>query len=134
MNGDAIAGFQLAEIAQQCGKFIHSHIQFAVGEGYRRLGFWFRNDVTAWNSNHSPCETVETRMSTERHLTAAISHDLAESLTPAQKDALQRAVAKIVALGEQTGVNADEMIELLKAGLTVGVLLEYLVARSGEVA
>jgi len=26
------------------------------------------------------------------------------------------------------------MIELLKAGLTVGELLEYLVARSGEVA
>jgi len=73
-------------------------------------------------------------MSTERYLTAAISHDLAESLTTAQKDALQRAVAKIVALGEQTGVNADEMIELLKAGLTVGELLEYLVARSGEVA
>ncbi|MGD0600754.1 MAG: hypothetical protein ABR988_13085 [Terriglobales bacterium] len=73
-------------------------------------------------------------MSTERYLTAAISHDLAESLTPAQKDALQRAVAKIVALGEQTGVNADEMIELLKAGLTVGELLEHLVARSGEVA
>jgi hypothetical protein len=37
-------------------------------------------------------------------------------------------------LGEQTGVTADEMIELLDAGLTVGELLEYLVARAGEVA
>jgi len=73
-------------------------------------------------------------MTRELHLTAAISHDLAESLTPAQKDALQRAVTKIVALGERTGVTADEMIELLKAGLTVGDLLEYLAARAGEVA
>ncbi|MGA2358235.1 MAG: hypothetical protein ABSF66_04490 [Terriglobales bacterium] len=73
-------------------------------------------------------------MTTELHLTAAISHDRPESLTPAQKEALQRAVAKIVALGAQTGVTTDEMIELLKAGLTVGELLEYLVARAGEVA
>jgi len=73
-------------------------------------------------------------MTRELHLTAAISHDLAESLTPAQKEALQRAVAKIVALGAKTGVTADEMIELLKAGLTVGDLLEYLAARAGEVA
>ncbi len=73
-------------------------------------------------------------MTTELHLTAAISHDLPESLTAAQKEVLQRAVAKIVALGAQTGVTADEMIDLLKAGLTVGELLEYLVARAGEVA
>ena len=73
-------------------------------------------------------------MTTELHLTAAISHDQDESLTPAQKGVLQRAVVKMVALGEQTGVTADEMIELLDAGLTVGELLEYLAARAGEVA
>jgi len=73
-------------------------------------------------------------MSTERYLTAAISHDLAESLTPAQKEALQRAVAKIFALGEKTGVKAGEIIGFLKGGLSVGELLEYLVAHSGEVA
>ena len=73
-------------------------------------------------------------MTTELHLTAAISHDLGESLTPAQKEALQSAVAKIVALGEQTGVTADEMIELLKSGMTTCELLEYLSARSRESA
>lgn len=52
----------------------------------------------------------------------------------AQKEALQRAVAKIVALGEQVGVSADQMIDLLDSGLTVGELLEVLAARAGEVA
>ena len=45
-----------------------------------------------------------------------------------------RGVAKIVALGAEAGVSADEMIDLLKAGLTVPELLAYLAARSGEVA
>ena len=89
--------------------------------------------MTAWNSNHH-LQAVEYSNDDRTASDAAISHDLAESLTPAQKEALQRAVAKIVALGEQTGVTADEMIELLKAGLTVGELLEYLAARAGEVA
>jgi hypothetical protein len=70
----------------------------------------------------------------EQDLTAAVSHDLGEPLTPAQKETLQRAVGKVVALGAQTGVTADEMIYLLKSGLTVSELLEYLAARSGEVA
>ena len=73
-------------------------------------------------------------MTTEVHLIAALSHNLAEPLTVAQKKALQRAVNKIVALGAQVGVNADQMILLLESGLTVGELLEYLAARSGEVA
>ena len=72
-------------------------------------------------------------MTTELHLIAALSHNLAEPLTVAQKEALQRAVTKIVALGAQVGVNADQMILLLESGLTVGELLEYLAARSGEV-
>jgi len=70
----------------------------------------------------------------ELDLTAAVSHDLAEPLTPAQKETLLRAVGKVVALGAQTGVTTDEMIHLLKSGLTVGELLEYLATRCGEVA
>jgi hypothetical protein len=74
------------------------------------------------------------QMTTELHLIAALTHNLAEPLTVAQKEALQRAVTKIVTLGAQVGVNADQMILLLESGLTVGELLEYLAARSGEVA
>jgi len=73
-------------------------------------------------------------MTIELDLTAAMSRDLAEPLTLAQKEALQRAVAKVVALGAQVGVSADQMILLLQSGLTVGELLEYLSARAGEVA
>jgi len=73
-------------------------------------------------------------MTIERDLTAAMSRDLAEPLTLAQKEALQRAVTKVVALGAQVGVSADQMIELLQSGLTVGELLEVLAARTGEVA
>jgi hypothetical protein len=73
-------------------------------------------------------------MATERDLTAALKHDLTEPLTLAQKEALQRAVAKIVALGAEVGVTADQMILLLESGLTVGELLECLAARAGEVA
>ena len=73
-------------------------------------------------------------MTTELRLTAAASRDLAEPLSVAQKEALQRAVAKIVALGELVGVSADQMIDLLDSGLTVGELLEVLAARAGEVA
>jgi hypothetical protein len=73
-------------------------------------------------------------MTIERDLTAALSRDIADPLTSAQKEALQRAVAKVVALGAQVGVSADQMILLLESGLTVGELLDYLAARTGEVA
>ena len=73
-------------------------------------------------------------MTTQLHLVAALSKNLTEPLTVAQKEALQRAVTKIVARGAQAGLNADQMILLLESGLTVGELLEYLAARSGEVA
>jgi hypothetical protein len=72
-------------------------------------------------------------MTTELHLIAALSHRQAEPLTVVQKEALQRAVTKIVALGAQVGVSADQMMLLLESGLTVGELLMYLAARSGEV-
>jgi hypothetical protein len=73
-------------------------------------------------------------MTIERDLTTAMNRDLAEPLTVAQKEALQRAVAKVVALGAQVGVSADQMIALLQSGLTVRELLEVLAARAGEVA
>jgi len=73
-------------------------------------------------------------MTTELHLSAASSNDPAEPLSPAQREALQRGVAKIVALGEQVGVSADQMVELLRQELTVRELLEYLEARCGDVA
>ncbi len=47
---------------------------------------------------------------------------------------LQRAVTKIVALGEEGGVSADQMVELLQAGLTVGELLQYLTERPRAVS
>jgi len=93
------------------------------------------NDGAAWNPDqHCARKTWSIRMTIELDLTAAMSRDLAEPLTLAQKEALQRAVAKIVALGAQVGVSADQMILLLESGLTVGELLEYLAARTGEVA
>lgn len=73
-------------------------------------------------------------MITDPNLLAGGFQDSVDSLTPAQKEALQCAVAKIVALGAQSGVSPEQMIELLKSGLTVGELLEYLSGGSGEVA
>ncbi len=73
-------------------------------------------------------------MTSDPNLFTAGILDSVDSLTPAQKEALQCAVAKIVALGEQSGVGPEQMIELLKSGLTVGELLEYLSRASGEVA
>jgi hypothetical protein len=61
-------------------------------------------------------------------------HDPAESLTVAQKEALQSAVAKIVTFGAQVGLSADQMIQLLRSGLTVRELLEYLATRAGDIA
>jgi hypothetical protein len=71
---------------------------------------------------------------TELDLPPSVGDDPVNLLTPEQKAALRRSVAKIVALGAQVGVNADQMILLLKSGLTVRELLEYLAVRAGEVA
>jgi len=72
-------------------------------------------------------------MTPDLHLPSFARHDPTESLTLAQKEALQRAVAKVVALGARVGVSADRMILLLQAGMTVGELLDYLAGRTGEV-
>jgi len=60
--------------------------------------------------------------------------DSFESLTVAERRILERALAKIVVLGEQVGVSIDQMILLLGSGLTVGELLEYLADRGGHVS
>jgi hypothetical protein len=69
----------------------------------------------------------------EVHAISGACPDLAEPLTFAQQEVLERAVAKIVLLGELVGVNADQMILLLESGLTVSELLEYLGARTRQV-
>jgi hypothetical protein len=71
-------------------------------------------------------------MSIELH-SAGASHDPTDPLTFAQKETLQRAVAKMFALGAKAGISVEQMIELLTAGLTVRELLQYLAARSGHV-
>ena len=57
-------------------------------------------------------------MTRELNLIAALSHNLAEPLTVAQKEALQRAVTKIVARGARVGVNRDQRILLPESGRT----------------
>lgn len=57
-----------------------------------------------------------------------------ESLTLGQRKVLERAVGKLVLIGERVGVTADEMILLLQSGLTVKELLDYLGAREREPA
>jgi hypothetical protein len=59
--------------------------------------------------------------------------DLAEPLTFARQEVLERAVAKLVLMGELVGVSAEQMILLLNSGLTVGELLEYLEVRTRQV-
>ena len=43
MDGDAVSCFQSAEVAQQCGEFIHPHIEFAIGHRHHCIGLWFGN-------------------------------------------------------------------------------------------
>ncbi len=50
-----------------------------------------------------------------------------------QPEVLERAIAKLVLIGEDVGVSAGQMIELLESGLTVGELLAYLALRSNEI-
>ena len=69
---------------------------------------------------------------TELSLISKGSCDTSDPLTLQQRKLLEGALAKIVALGEQVGVTADQMIKLLDAGMTVRELLEYLVTRAEE--
>lgn len=51
----------------------------------------------------------------------------ADTLTTDEEEVLTRALAKVVALGEEIGVTTDEMIGMLDSGMSVRELLEYLV-------
>lgn len=51
-----------------------------------------------------------------------------EALNLRQRQVLERAVGKLVLIGERVGVTADDMILLLQSGLTVQELLDYLAA------
>lgn len=62
------------------------------------------------------------------------SCDSSDPLTIPQREALERALAKMVLMGAQAGVSTDQMIKLLDAGLTVRELVEYVLARAGDVA
>jgi hypothetical protein len=73
-------------------------------------------------------------MTTDTQLTAGAGGGPGESLTMAQKEALECAVAKIVAFGVQVGVSSEQMIQMLQSGLTVGEPWQYLASRTGEVA
>jgi hypothetical protein len=69
----------------------------------------------------------------ELHTVSGTEPDLAEPLTIAQQEVLERAVAKVVLLGELVGVSADHMILLLDSGLTVSELLEYVGVRTRQI-
>jgi hypothetical protein len=69
---------------------------------------------------------------TQLHLIPNADFDASEPLTFEQREVLESALAKIVALGEEVGVTADQMIKLLDAGMTVKELLEYLATRAEE--
>ena len=64
----------------------------------------------------------------EIHTAANAGPGLAESGTFGQQEILEQAVTKLVLLGKQVGVSADQMIQLLESGLTVVELVEYLAA------
>jgi len=71
---------------------------------------------------------------TDMRFIASATYDSSDPLTLPQMAVLERAVAKVVLLGEQVGVSTDQMIFLLNSGLTVGELLEYLAMRAGNAA
>jgi hypothetical protein len=67
------------------------------------------------------------------HTTFSFSSAVSEPLSFTQRQVLERAVAKVVLMGEQVGVTPDQMILLLRSGLSVGELLDYLATRDREI-
>jgi hypothetical protein len=62
------------------------------------------------------------------------SCDGSDPLARSRMEVLERAVGKIVVLGGQVGVTADQMIAMLNSGMSVGELVEYLLSLTGNVA
>jgi len=68
----------------------------------------------------------------EVHTAANAGPDLVESATYVQPEVLERAIGKLVLLGKQVDVSADQMIQLLESGLSVAELVVYVaVANEG---
>ena len=67
------------------------------------------------------------------HTTFSSDFAVSEPLSFTQRQLLEKAVAKLVLMGERVGVSPDQMILLLQSGLTVGELLDYLAARNREI-
>ncbi len=61
------------------------------------------------------------------------SREFEDHRTFSQHEVLERAIAKLVMIGEEVGVSAGQMIELLQSGLTVSELLAYLALRNNEI-
>jgi hypothetical protein len=68
----------------------------------------------------------------EGHLSPNVNTEAVECLTYDQEMVLERAITKLVLLGKQVGVDADQMISMLESGLSVIELVEYLASRDRE--
>jgi hypothetical protein len=66
------------------------------------------------------------------HFNSNADCDPSESLPRSEKEILERALAKLVLAGEQVGIDAAQMIQLLDDGMTVKELLELVLAMTGE--
>lgn len=68
------------------------------------------------------------------HSISGLGQKFDERLTLGQQELLERAVAKLVLIGEQVGVSAGQMVLLLESGLTTGELLDYVALRNKEIS
>lgn len=66
------------------------------------------------------------------HSISSFGQKFEDRLTLGQQELLERAVAKLILIGEGVGVSAGQMIVLLESGLTVGELLDYLALRNHQ--
>jgi hypothetical protein len=60
------------------------------------------------------------------------SCDSSDPATIAQREVLERALAKLVRVGARAGVSTDDMIALLDSGMSVRELLEYVLTLAAD--
>lgn len=65
----------------------------------------------------------------EAHSATNAVPEVIESLTYAEEEVLEHAIAKLALLGKQVGVGPEDMISLLESGMNVVDLVAYLAAR-----
>jgi hypothetical protein len=70
---------------------------------------------------------------TEMRFPLNASYDSSDPSTIAQREVLERALAKLVLVGARAGVSTDDMIELLESGMSVRELLEYVLTLAADV-